>query len=551
MSAVLEKPKAPSKAEVKLAAERELAERVLAKRKFMPFVKRMNPRYKAGWVHADIAERLERFSEAVARGESPRLMILMPPRHGKSELASRMFPAWHLGNHPEHEFIATSYSLPLALSFSRKVQETMDDPAYQSVFDTRLNPNNRSAEAWNIEGEPGGYLAAGIGGGITGRGAHVLVIDDPIKNAEEADSPDHREKIWEWYLSTAYSRLAPGGGVLVIQTWWHDDDLAGKMQQLMADALKEARENDEPVDEDVDFFEVVKYPAIAVDDEYLDEETHEIVNECPARGRLLRRRGEALHPQRYDLRKLNRIRRQNRKHDGADGRWWSALYQQNPVPDDGDYFTKDQFRVGVPPSMRNCVVLQAWDFAIEKKKYNDFTVGVTGYLDSDDVLWVVELVRIKTNDTYKIVKEICDMAGRHDHASLTVGFEDGQIWKTMRPVLEKEMKERAAKRTGRYYPTEVLKPLTDKLVRARPLQGRMQAGKVCYAKGAPWYDAARAEMLRFPAGVHDDQVDAQAWLAQLAQMRVAPRRQATSVLKSWRDRLGDGVDSSGLSHMAS
>lgn len=552
MSAVLEKPRAPTAAEKQEAARRELAERVLAKRKFMPFVKRMNPRYKAGWVHADIAERLERFSEAVARGESPRLMILMPPRHGKSELASRMFPAWHLGNYPEHEFIATSYSLPLALSFSRKVQETMDDPAYQSVFDTRLNPNNRSAEAWNIQGEPGGYLAAGIGGGITGRGAHVLVIDDPIKNAEEADSPDHREKIWEWYLSTAYSRLAPGGGVLVIQTWWHDDDLAGKMQQLMTEARKEAADEGTEIDPDVDMFEVVKYPAIATDDEYLDEETHEIVNQCPARGRLLRRRGEALHPQRYDLRKLNRIRRQNRKHDGSDGRWWSALYQQNPVPEDGDFFVKEMFRVGPPPHISKCYVFQAWDFAISSKKNNDWTVGVTGYVDDDDVLWVVEIVRFKTNDTYKIVTEILDMAERHVHASTTLGFEDGQIWKTMRPVLAKEMAERAKKRKSRYWPFQELKPLTDKAVRARPLQGRMNAGKVMFAKNAPWYDAARAELLRFPAGVHDDQVDALAWLAQLVQTRGAPQKTTGNrpPRQSWRDRLAE-AGAGETSHMAS
>lgn len=553
MSAVLERPVPLSAAEKKEAARRELAERVLAKRKFMPFVKRMNPRYKAGWVHADIAERLERFSEAVARGESPRLMILMPPRHGKSELASRMFPAWHLGNYPEHEFIATSYSLPLALTFSRKVQETLDDPAYQSVFETRLHPNSRAAEAWNLAGQPGGYMAAGIGGGITGRGAHVLVIDDPIKNAEEADSPEHREKIWEWYLSTAYSRLAPGGGVLVIQTWWHDDDLAGKLQQLMTEARKEAEDEGTEIDPDVDMFEIVKYPAIATDDEYLDEETHEIVNICPARGRLLRRRGEALHPQRYDLRKLNRIRRQNRKYDGTDGRWWSALYQQNPVPDDGDFFTKEMFRVGPPPHISRCYVYQAWDFAISSKKTNDWTVGVTGYVDEDDVLWVVEIVRFKTNDTFKIVTEILDMAERHNHPSTTLGFEDGQIWKTMRAVLEKEMATRAKRKNTRYWPTQELKPLTDKAVRARPLQGRMNAGKVMFARNTPWYDAARAELLRFPAGVHDDQVDALAWLAQLVHTRGAPQKNQQGgkpPRKSWRTRLAES-EVGETSHMAS
>ena len=113
----------------------------------MPFIQRMNPKYLAGWVHEDICRRLERFSEAVAEGKSPRLMLLMPPRHGKSEIASKNFPAWHLGRYPDHEFIACSYNLSLAMGFSRKVKQLIDDPAYQSVFtDTRLDPNNSSTE---------------------------------------------------------------------------------------------------------------------------------------------------------------------------------------------------------------------------------------------------------------------------------------------------------------------------------------------------------------------------------------------------------------------
>lgn len=541
-----------TKLSIAAAAQREYAERILAKRKLMPFVKRMNPRYHNGWVHDDIAERLERFSAAVARGESPRLMILMPPRHGKSELASRMFPAWHLGNHPDHEFISCSYSLPLAMSFSRKVQQCMEDPAYQTVFDARLDTNNKSVEAWGLDGQPGGYLSAGVGGGITGRGAHCLLIDDPIKNAEEADSPDHREKVWEWYLSTAYSRLAPGGGVLVIQTWWHDDDLAGKLQQVMADARKTAAEDDEPIDPDVDMFEIVKYPAIAVDDEWVDDDTHEIVSECPAhrRARKVRSRGEALHPQRYDLNKLKKIRRQNQRGDGADGRWWSALYQQNPVPEDGDYFTKDQFRLGPAPRLQECYVFQAWDFAISERRQNDWTVGVTGYLDTSDVLHIVEIRRFKSNDTYRIVNEILDMAARHHHPSLMLGLEDGQIYKTMAAVLQKRMKERVASgQSPAYIAVEPLKPLTDKTVRARPLQGRMQSGKVSWLKDAGWLNDARGELLRFPAGTHDDQVDACAWLAQLVVGRMAPRAPDKKKLRSWRDDLENGYRGD-LSHMA-
>lgn len=326
MSEAAEKPIAAS-------AQAELASRILSKRRLLPFIQRLNSRYKAGWVHEDICRRLEKFSEDVANEKSPRLMILMPPRHGKSEIASRMYPPWHLGRYPDHEFIACSYNVGLTMTFSRKIKDAMQDDSYQSVFETRLNPSHQGAEEWGLDGKRGGYVAAGVGGGITGKGAHVLLIDDPIKNAEEADSADTREKLWDWYGSTAYTRLAPGGGVLVIQTWWHDDDLAGRLQLAMKN------------DPEADQFVIVKYPAIAEADEYLDLDTDLIsYDEVPDNGRLLRKKGECLHRERYDEDALKRIK------NTLPTRWWSALYQQNPVPDDGGYFTKDQFqRRTLPP----------------------------------------------------------------------------------------------------------------------------------------------------------------------------------------------------------
>ena len=152
----------------------EVVQRELSRRRLMPFVKRFNPKYKDGWVHNDICRRLERFSKEVAEGKSPRLMILMPPRHGKSELASRNFPAWHLGQYPDHEFISCSYNLSLAMDFSRKVKGIIADPLYENVFDTRLDANNQSTESWGVAEHRGGYVAAGIGGPITGKGAHCL-----------------------------------------------------------------------------------------------------------------------------------------------------------------------------------------------------------------------------------------------------------------------------------------------------------------------------------------------------------------------------------------
>ena len=533
----LAKPLPPLKRPQVLAAEKEMAGRVLSRRRFMPFVKRMNDRYDDGWVHRDICARLERFSEDVAAGKSPRLMLLMPPRHGKSELASKNFPAWHLGRYPDHEFIACSYNLSLAMGFSRKVKQIIDDPLYQSVFETRLDGNNQSTEEWAIAGKRGGYVAAGIGGPITGKGAHVLVIDDPVKNAEEADSGDAREKIWEWYLSTAYTRLAPGGGVLVIQTWWHDDDLAGRLQQMMANAA--------PDDDEIDQFEVVKYPAIATHDEYLDPATLGIVYGAPPTPNAtpLRKKGEALHPSRYDLKKLGKIRALNRKGDGTDGRWWSALYQQNPVPDDGSYFTKDQFRRGAIPHKSRAKVYIAFDFAISEKKQNDYTVGSVGLQDDDDHLHVADLIRFKSGDAFFIVESILNLTAKWYSSSLILGFEDGQIYRTIHTLLMKRMRER------RMYPAiQVLKPITDKMARARALQGRMQQGMVSFNDQGDWYDVVRAEMLRFSVGVHDDCVDSLAWMATLAVGAEPPQKPKGVVMKSWKDKL-KGIGGGGASHM--
>ncbi len=469
---------------------KELASRVLARRRLIEFIKQFYPKYKDGWVHHDICTRLEQFARDVDAGLNPRLMLLMPPRHGKSQIASQMYPAWHLGHYPQHEFIACSYNLPLALKFSRSVRSLLRSEKYKKLFDqTIIDDDNQAAEEWKLlpkKGtiEAGGYVAAGIGGGITGKGAHVLVIDDPIKNAEEADSPEIREKIWDWYVSTAYSRLAPGGGVLVIQTCWHDDDLAGRLQASMKE------------DPESDRFEIVKYPAIAEEDE------------------PYRKKGEALHPERYTLEALLRIKR-------AQGwRFWSALYQQDPVPNEGAYFTKNMFVYrSETPDPNKMHIYQAWDFAISEKKHNDWNVGVTVGVDYDDTVHVLEVRRFKTSDSLEIVNQMLAMYNNYQRVQI-LGAEDGQIWRTMKSLFDKRCRELSV-----YPVVEVLKAITDKQVRARPLQGRMMQRKVTFPPSAPWNEDVIKEMLRFPSGVHDDCVDALAWAITVLLGRAAPARQ--------------------------
>ena len=512
----------------------ELAQRELCRRKILPFIQRFRPKYTAGWVHKDICRRVERFVEQVEQGLSPRLLLLCPPRTGKSEIGSRHVAPWALGKHPEWEIIATSNSASLSLSFSRYIRDLMRDPGYQTVFpETKLDPSSQSVENWNLT-RGGGYMAAGVGTGIVGRGAHCLLVDDIVRDMESADSPTIRENIWEWYMSVAYTRLAPGGGVLGILTWWNEDDWAGRIIQAMEHG-------------DGDKFEVVKYPAINDHgDEYIlpDDSIAQFPPGSPPPppgSRLTRPMGTAIHPERYTTEMMLRIKKNLIA--GGQKRVWDALYQQNPTPDDGNYFTKDMFRYyGTAPARNELYVYQAWDFAISEGKDSDYTVGTCIGVDHRDNVYVLDVKRFRSGDGGYIIDSILDFA--QEHNADCIGFEDGQIWKAIEFQFQKRCEER------RYYPShELLKPLTDKMVRASPLRGRMQLGKVYFDKNAPWFDPVYREMIVFPAGKHDDCVDSLAWATRLTLTRAAPRAIETRPkMKSWKDTLLGS--SKGGSHMA-
>tara|TARA_E500000331_G_scaffold317136_1_gene328308 strand:+ start:54 stop:1697 length:1644 start_codon:yes stop_codon:yes gene_type:complete len=474
-------------------AKAELALRFLTRKRLLPFVERFNPDYVAGWVHKDICKRLEEFSRDVAEKKSPRLMLFMPPRHGKSTLASVAFPAWHLGRNPEHEFISCSYSGSLAMAFSRKVRGLLREEGYRSAFKTRLDPQSQSAEAW-LTSTGGGYVAAGVGGGITGKGAHVLVIDDPIKNREDAESQNNRDANWDWYTSTAYTRLAPGGGILVISTRWHDDDLSGRL-------LKAASDNGEQ-------WEVVSYPARAEVDEQF------------------RKAGEPLHTERYDEEALARIEK------AVGPRDWSALYQQNPVADDGDYFNRNMIKYFEREDidLDRMKFYAAWDLAIGKNDRNDYSVGMVVGIDEQDRMYVVDVIRGRF-DGFELVEQILDLYEVWKPS--IIGIEKGHIEMALGPFLEKRVRER-----GLYeaYFKDLKTGRRDKEARARAIQGRMQQGMVFFPKSEVFTGPLVAELLRFPNGVHDDQVDALAWLG-LMMAEFSTFVERVEHIPTWRDKL--------------
>lgn len=496
----------------------------------------MKAHYQFGWVHLDIAYRLQKFMEAVERKENPWLLIKMPPRHGKSEPVSRLFPPFIFGRHPEWEIIHTSYAVSLPEEFSREIRDLLRTNEYRALFpQTELHPDFQSIDAWRVKKYGGGYVAAGVGGGIIGKGAHVLIIDDPVKNAEEADSQLVRDGTWKWLTSVASTRLAPGGGVLIIMQCWHEDDAAGRVEQILG---REGGFN----------LEVVSYSALAEEDEWLPLPAYNHLVDRAKRAEpdkiLIREKGEALHPERYTAKYLN-----SQKQLLTD-REWSALYQQKPIPEGGLLFRPEQFMLSDPPkpAFYNPVILQTWDFAISEKETANWTVGACGLLLPGDILYVCDMRRFRTGDNREITSEILGFAEAWRGPNMLVGVEDGQIWKAIRMDVERESQAR------RPFTLVELKPLTDKVARARPLQARFQRGRIQFAKGLVLFDQAKRELLGFPGMKDNDCVDALAWLAQLA-LTVSPptvRIGKQKKQESWRDQLKTLARRQGgaLSHLA-
>lgn len=388
-----------------------------------------------------IADRLE----AVERGDIDRLMIFMPPRHGKSELASKRFPAWCLGRNPKRQIIAASYNSDLATDFGRNVRNIVAEPEFRQVFPgVSLAADSQAANRMNTN-HGGAYVAAGVGTAVTGRGANIALIDDPFKDRSEADSERNRDNVWDWYRSTLYTRLMPGGAIVLIQTRWHEDDLAGRL-----------------LESERDQWEVLELPALH-----------------PERG--------ALWPEWYDEPALMRIK-------AAIGpREWSALYQQQPQPDEGTFFQRDWFETWKQEDLPKLRYYGTSDYAVTDQG-GDYTVHRVWGVDSDGAIYRIDGWRGQTTSDVWIEKKL-DLIKQWK--PMAWFGEGGVIQKAVEPMINRRMRERKT-----FCRLEWLPSVHDKPTRARSFQAMAASGRVKFEP-----DADISEFLAFPAGKHDDDVD--------------------------------------------
>lgn len=433
-------------------AAQECLARRKAKNSLLGFASYIKQDYAAGLHHKLIAEALQQ----VESGEIKRLMIFLPPRHGKSELVSRKFPAWYIGRNSQQQIISASYNSDLATEFGRDVRNTIADPDYKNIFKISLAPDSKAADRW-ITNNGGSYLAAGVGSGITGRGAHLGIIDDPFKDRKEAESKTIRDGVWNWYTSTFYTRLMPGGSIILCQTRWHEDDLAGRL-------LKEMRRGGES-------WQIINLPAIA--------EGHDILG---------RTEGEALWPEWYPEETLKQIQNTIGTYD------WLSLYQQRPTAEEGNIFKKHWWRRFRDFPEKFSKRIHAWDTAFKDGQQNDFSVCLSIGVNEGDI-YILD--RFKGKLEFPDLKKAAESMAYRDKVDAVV-VEDKASGQSLVQELRRNTKlSVVAHKIDR-----------DKVARAYSVTPMIEGGRVYLPEWGSWIDDYIANMASFPQAEHDDDVDA-------------------------------------------
>ena len=449
-----------------------------------------------------VMERLRR----VALGECKRLMSFMPPRHGKSEMVTVRFTAWSLLCQPRLNVIIGSYNQRLANRFSKRIRRIVDEvgssgghgkpPATAGGTDrsgAAVSNRARSVAEWETSG--GGLVrAVGVGGGIAGFGAGLVVVDDPVRSRADAESERRRDAVDDWFKNDIYTRLDPGGAIILIQTRWHEDDLAGRL-------LKEMEDGGER-------WEVVRLPALAepplvsgglakpsVDGEGAPGLTDACGNPSltsDGSDPLGRSPGEPLCPERYGRGWLEAARGK------LGGYAFEALYQQNPSPAEGGRFKRDWFRKVVDHAPAGLRWKRGYDLAVSTKASADYTASFRVAMDAEGNLYIADGFRARIEYPEQrryIVERMTAEAADTEH-----GIEAAMHGKAVVQELRRDT-------SLRRYAFREVRVAGDKLTRALAWLNLAEAGKVFLVRGA-WIDAFVEEVAAFPTGRHDDQVDA-------------------------------------------
>jgi len=435
-------------------AATELLRRSAARQRLYAFAQYINPDY----IESDFAEKvcaaLDAFLIDMEAGRRPVLVLGAPPQHGKSQLVSRYLPAYALGRYPDMRIGGLSYAFPLATSMNRDVQRIMMDDPYRRLFtQTKLNDRRavtleveakRNSEEFEVVGRRGYYIGQGVGGPLTGKSLDLGIIDDPIKNAQEAMSQTIKDRLWEWYISTFLTRLSKNGGQIIMATRWCVDDLSGRI----IDRYPQAK--------------VLMFKAISDD-------------------------GKALVPELHPIEKLEETKAT------LGPRYWEAMYQQSPTIQDGGTFRPEKIEIvdALPAEIK---WVRGWDLAATKDA-GDWTAGVKLGI-KNGITYIANAVRERGSP--ERVESLLVQTAKMDECKQSIPQDPGQAGKAQAAYLSKKL-------AGCQFTFSA--ESGDKATRAMPMASQVNAGNVKML-AAPWNESLIHEMRSFPTGAHDDLIDA-------------------------------------------
>lgn len=440
------------------------------------FCEIINPKFETVWFHSLIAKKLQTALEQVKNKEKARIILTLPPRHGKTQLASIYFPAWALGKFPDLKFIFATYGAELAEKKGLDTRDVINSDGYQAIFPgINLRPDVKAKAKW-MTNKGGSYTAVGMGGGITGVGGDIILIDDLIKSREEAESDSISESAWEYYRSTLYSRLEGYGAVVVIMQRWNQKDLVAR--------LLEDEKRRKEAGEVTENWEVINFPAIAEEDEYVEE-------------KLVRKEGEPLWPSKFPLKVLDNIQQTQGIYN------FNSQYQQDPIASEMQEFKEKYFKYYTDEEIKYKYFryYTLVDPAISQKKSADNTVVLTVAKEINGPNWY----RIREDSGHFTPSQTVDLIFMHQQEYKSDVFvETVQYQAALKYAIQEEQRKRQ-----KYFILREIKTQSNKETRIRGLLPLYEAGVIWHRKGDTDYER---ELLTFPRGRHDDRCDAMSFI---------------------------------------